>query len=74
MDTLVVQIKDSKRKRFLLQLLAELDFVEIKPFASHLTADERRFITSIRSGLGEISQHQKGKIQLKTAQELISEL
>jgi hypothetical protein len=74
METVVLHIKDAKRKRFLLQLLAELDFIEIKPLASQLTAEEQRFIANLRSALRSVELHQQGKVQLKTAQQLLSEL
>lgn len=74
MELITIQVKDKQRKRFLLQLLAELNFVDILPNASNLTAEERRFVANLRASLQDVTLHQAGKIQLKTAQQLIAEL
>ncbi len=74
MDIITVQVNDKQRKRFLLQLLAELDFVDILPNASNLTAEERRFVSNLRTAFKDVALHQQGKIQLKTAQQLVAEL
>ena len=74
MEIITVQVNNKQHKRFLLQLLAELKFVDILPNASNLTAEERRFVTNLRAALGDVALHQQGKIKLKTAQQLIAEL
>jgi len=74
MELITIQVKDKQRKRFLRQLLAELHFVDILPNASNLTTAERRFVASLRTALQDGALHQAGKIQLKTAQQLIAEL
>lgn len=74
MEIITIQVNDKHRKRFLLQLLAELNFVDILPNASNLTAEERRFVVNLRTALQDVALHQQGKIKLKTAQQLIAEL
>jgi len=72
MELITIQVKDKQRKRFLLQLLAELNFVDILPNASNLTAEERRFVANLRASLQDVALHREGKIQLKTAQQLMA--
>jgi len=44
------------------------------PSASDLTDEERRFMADLLAALRDVELHQEGKIQLKTAQQLIAEL
>ena len=75
MTELTVNIPDSKLP-FFMQLAKELDFVVLdeKKTAKKLTAKQKKWVSDFRTALNEVDLHTKGKITLKTAQQLLDEL
>ena len=75
MTELIVNIPDSKLP-FFMQLAKELDFVVLdeKKTAKKLTIKQKQWVNDFRTALNEVDLHTKGKIKLKTAQQLLDEL
>ncbi len=75
MTELTLNIPDSKLP-FFIQLAKELDFVVVgkKKTAKKLTTKQQKWVDDFRTALDEVDQHTKGKIKLKTAQQLLNEL
>ncbi len=59
-----------------MQLAKELDFVILdeKKTEKKLTAKQKKWVNDFRTALNEVDLHMKGKIKLKTAQQLLDEL
>ncbi len=75
MTELTINIPDSKLPLFFL-LAKELDFVVVdeKKSAKSLTAKQKELINDFKASLSEVDLHLQGKIQLKTAEQLLNEL
>jgi hypothetical protein len=65
----MLDIKDSKAD-FVLELLQNLSFVKAEPI-SHTKA---QFLKELRASVREVALAKKGKVKLKTAEELLNEL
>jgi len=57
-------------------LAEELDFVVVdkKKTAKKLTVKQKKWIDDFKTALNEVDQHTKGKIKLKSAEQLLNEL
>jgi hypothetical protein len=66
---ILVDIKESKSE-FVLELLQSLSFVKIET----ISPAKARFIKELKASIDEVNLAKQGKIKLKTAEQLISEL
>lgn len=80
---MVITLKDARKRKFLLELLGELDFVEVaqspngknaKKAKKKFTPEQQEFIDDLKQALLDVELHQQGKIQLKDAREFLKEL
>ncbi len=57
-------------------LAKELDFVVLdeKKTAKKLTAKQKKWVDDFRASMHEVDLHTKGKIKLKSAEQLLNEL
>ena len=75
MTEVTINIPDKKLPFFML-LAEELDFVAIdkKKTARKLTTKQKKWVEDFKTALHEVDLHTKGKIKLKTAEQLLNEL
>ena len=75
MTELTINIPDNKLPFFFL-LAKELDFVVVdeKKTNKKLTAKQKKWVEDFRTALHEVDLHTQGKIKLKSAEQLLSEL
>ncbi len=75
MAELTINIPDKKLPFFML-LAKELDFVVVdkKSKSKKLTAKQKKWVEEFSSALQEVDLHTKGKIKLKSAEQLLNEL
>ena len=75
MTEIVLKIPDNKLP-FFMELAKELDFIVVdeKKTAKKLTAKQKKWMNDFQTALNEVDLHTKGKIKLKTAQQLLDEL
>ncbi|MCF8450047.1 MAG: hypothetical protein K9G49_09285 [Taibaiella sp.] len=67
--TLSVPDKDYS---FFMKLIKQLDFVQIRE--SQKKATKEQFLTELKEAVDEVNLAKQGKIKLKTAEQLLSEL
>ena len=72
MRTITVQIPD-KEHTFFLKLIKQLGFVAIASNES-VDATNDEFLNGLKEAVEEVKLARKGKIKLKTAEELLNEL
>lgn len=79
----VIKLKDASKRKFFLELLGELDFVEVvkspngkndKVPKEKFTPEQQEFIDGLKRALHEVELHQQGKIELPTLKEVLAEL
>ncbi|MBS1624295.1 MAG: hypothetical protein JST83_09765 [Bacteroidetes bacterium] len=66
---LLLDIKDSKAD-FVIELLRNLSFVKTE----RLSQNKAEFIKDLKSSMNEVALAKKGKVKLKSAQQLLNEL
>ena len=83
MKELLIQIHDENRVPFILELLHEFDFIEIKtpqngrakkPRKKKFTPEQQEFINGVKEALKEVELAEQGKIKLPTLEEFLVEL
>ncbi len=72
MKQITIYIPDNKY-RFFLELVKNLGFAKLS-VKEKLSTEEQRFIHDTKLSLEQVDNHLKGKIELKTADELFDEL
>ena len=74
MTELTINIPDSKLPFFFL-LAKELDFIVVdeKKTAKKLTSKQKKWVDDFKSSLNEVDLHMQGKIELKSAKQLLDE-
>jgi hypothetical protein len=72
MKQVVLNIPDNKYP-FFMELVKSLGFVKLSDEAK-LTKKQKEFVDGTKSSLEQVEQHLKGKIKLKTADQLFDEL
>ena len=82
-EQLVIRLKDTRKRKFLLELLGELDFVEIVKSPNgerdtqpkkKFTPEQQEFVDDLKESLRQVDLHLQGKIELQSADELIKEI
>lgn len=83
MKELLIQIHDENRVPFIIELLHEFDFVEIKtpqngrakkPRKKKFTPEQQEFIDDLKGALRDVELHMAGKLELQTIEEFLEEL
>jgi hypothetical protein len=69
MQRVVLDIPDNKVD-FFLELLKNLGIKKIQ----RLSKEQKEFVEGTKRSLGQVGQHLKGEIRLKTADQLLNEL
>lgn len=72
MEQFVIKLKDKGKRNFFLELINQLDFVEI--VNSKKNPQQAQFIRELIEAFEEVKSHQKGKVKLKTLDQLLNEL
>jgi hypothetical protein len=72
MKQVVLNIPDNKYP-FFMELVKSLTFVKI-PGQAKLTKKQQEFVEGTKISIGQVEQHLKGEIKLKTADQLFNEL
>jgi len=72
MKQVVLNVPDNKYP-FFMELLKSLGFVSITEEAK-LGMEQKEFVEGTKNSLDQVEQHLKGKIKLKTADQLFNEL
>ena len=72
MKQVVLNIPDNKYN-FFMELVKSLDFVRVNEEVK-LTKKQKKFVEGTKNSLEQVEQHLKGKIKLKTADQLYNEL
>jgi hypothetical protein len=72
MEQIIINLKESKKRDFLIQLLEHFEFVEI--VKSTKNRKKAEFIQDFILSLEEVRLHQKGKIKLKPLKQALHEL
>lgn len=77
MREIVVKVPDEQYS-FLMKLLRNLSFVKAEPVKQakpkKMTPEQQEWVDGMREALHEVELHQQGKIQLKSARQLLDEL
>ena len=72
MKQIVLNIPDNKYP-FFMELVKSLSFVKV-PDEAKLTKKQQEFVEGTKKSLEQVEQHLKGKIKLKSADQLLDEL
>lgn len=72
MKQITLNIPENKY-RFFLDLINNLGFIKVKD-DDNLSQDQREFVEDLKDSLAQVDLHLKGEINLKSADELLSEL
>ncbi len=72
MEQFVIKLKDKGKRNFFLELINQLAFVEI--VNSKKNPQQAQFIRELIEAFEEVKSHQKGKVKLKTLDQLLNEL
>ena len=73
MEQLILNIKNKKKLSFIRELLGQLEFVEvIEPLK--FTSKEKQILADIETSVDQINLHKKGKLKLKTIQQVLNDL
>ena len=73
MEHLILNINDNTKMPFLKELLKRMEFVEVVEPKKY-TAKEKQILADLEESVKQVALHQKGKIKLKTLQEVLDEL
>lgn len=75
MEQLILHIKNKSKLPFLKELLKHMEFVEvIEPVSKKLTTKEKKILKGLEEAVEQVNLHKKGKVQLKTIQQVLDEL
>jgi hypothetical protein len=72
MKQITLNIPENKY-RFFLDLVSNLGFIKVQE-NDNLSQDQREFVEDLKDSLAQVDLHLKGKINLKSADELLGEL
>jgi len=72
MESMTIKIKDSKKVKFIRNLLNEFNFVEVIENKNGKHSSELK--QRLREGFHAIRLHEEGKIKLKSGQDILNEI
>jgi len=67
----ILNIKDSSKAPFLIELLKSLDYINIKKIEKE---SDSLFFADLADAFEEVKLHEQGKIKLKSLKEVLNEL
>ena len=73
MEHLILNISNKSKIPFLKELLKHMEFVEVVE-PKNFTAKEKKILSDLDEAVTQINLHKKGKIKLKTLQQVLDEL
>jgi len=68
---LLLNIKDSSRAPFLMELLKSLDYISVKEVKKD---NSSQFFADLAEAFEDVELHEQGKIKLKSLKEVINDL
>jgi hypothetical protein len=77
MTEFLVTVKDESKSRFIMTLLKEFDYINIKRKKSEtpkLSAEDKRILKNIEKAVEEVNLAKQGKVELQDAFDYIEEL
>ena len=72
MNQYLIRLNDRSKRKFFLDLLKQLDFVE--EVQEVKSSAKSKAIAEFMGALNEVEQHQQGKLKLRKAKDFLSEL
>jgi ribosomal protein S19E (S16A) len=73
MTEFIITVEESKSK-FIMKLLSEFDYVQVKRKKKSVSAEDKRILDGISEAVKELNQYKKGEIELQDADSYIEEL
>ena len=73
MEHLILNIKNKSKLPFLKELLEHMEFVEVVE-PKKFTAKEKKILSDLDAAVVQVNLHKKGKLKLKTIQQVLDEL
>jgi len=73
MEQLILNIKNKNKLPFLKELLKRMEFVEVVE-PGKKTAKEEKILASLEDAVDQVNLYKKGKVKLKTIQQVLNEL
>lgn len=73
MTEFIITVEESKSK-FIMKLLSEFDYVQVKRKKKSVSAEDKRILDGISEAVKELNQYKKGAIELQDADSYIEEL
>ena len=74
METLVIQIKDKKKSKFVKELLGSFDFISIEKAKGDRKKAVKKRMAELKEAFNDIKLAEAGKKKLKTLDEVLNEL
>jgi hypothetical protein len=72
MEQFIIKLKDKRKRDFFLQLINQLEFVEVVKSVSN--PHKAKFMQEFIESFEEVKSHQRGKVKLKSLDQLLNEL
>lgn len=73
MEHLILNVRNKRKIPFLKELLKHMEFVEVVE-PKNFSAKEKKILADLERAASQINLHKKGKIKLKTLQQVLDEL
>lgn len=73
MTEFIITVEESKSK-FIMKLLSEFDYVQVKRKKKSVSAEDKRILDGISEAVKELNQYKKGEIDLQDAFEMLKDL
>ena len=74
-NQILLNIKDSSKLAFFLEVIKNFDFVSVKQIVTNNEAEgNKEILENIKKGLEELKQIEKGELKTRPAKEFIDEL
>ena len=73
MEHLILNVKNKSKLPFLKELLKHMEFVEVVDPKKY-TAKEKQILSDLEEAVEQVNLHKKGKLKLKTIQQVLDEL
>ena len=73
MEHLLLNISNKSKIPFLKELLKHMEFVEVVE-PKKITTKEKKILADLENAASQVSLHKKGKIKLKTLQQVLDKL
>jgi hypothetical protein len=77
MSEFLLTVKDESKSRFIMTLLKEFDYVNVrrkKAEPRKLSSDDKRILRNLEKAVEEVNLAKQGKVELQDADDYIAEL